>query len=332
MGYTHYWRRVRELDPLNFAAAVADCRKICNALPIPIGDGLGEGEPVFTHELIAFNGHVDSGSFSRDGVGLMWPSEKAEGVATVGQNARGPGNWCGGSYLGSRAVAENGDGSYESFIVEQRVDRDKNQADLKGRYFDCCKTNFRPYDLLVQCSLIALKEHLGDQIRVTSDGSSEQWNEARDGCQVFLGYGLLFELDDKTPDTLPDLPPEPPKPGRGPVDRNGAIKRIRSALKRRSGRDWSVTGGRGTAWGWIRISAPPRRLTDDWEGGPRSADGDYFGYMTLEDRETLGNLLNLGKEAHPQGVSIPASSGHRWEYIDRAEGREPQEFGVQYWD
>lgn len=330
MGYTHYWRRVRELDALKFAAAVADCRKICSALPIPLGDGSGEGEPIFDQELIAFNGHVDSGSFSRDGSGLNWPSEKAEGVATVGQEAAG-GHWFAGRVLSSRAVAENGDGSYESFIVERVVGRDPQRADKKGRFFDCCKTNFRPYDLLVQCSLIALKEHLGDQIRVTSDGTSEQWNEARDGCQVFLGYGLLFELDDQTPDTLPDVPPPPPKPGRGSLDRDAAIKRIRSALKRRSGRDWSVRGDRGTAWGWIHITAPPRRRTSEWDGGP-CTDPDSRYYMTLEDRQILGGLLNLGKPAHPQGVSIAASSDYRWEYVDRAEGREPESFGTRYWD
>lgn len=43
------------------------------------------------------------------------------------------------------------------------------------------------------------------------------------------------------------------------MDRNETIKRIKDALKRRSGKPWSVTGGRGTAWGWITIDAPPAR-------------------------------------------------------------------------
>jgi hypothetical protein len=45
------------------------------------------------------------------------------------------------------------------------------------------------------------------------------------------------------------------------MDRDETIKRIRKALRARSGKDWSVTGGRGTAWGWITIDAPPRRRT-----------------------------------------------------------------------
>ena len=53
-------------------------------------------------------------------------------------------------------------------------------------------------------------------------------------------------------------------PVRVPVEdltRDQAIKRIRDALKLRSGKPWSVTGGTGTAWGWIRIDAPPARRT-----------------------------------------------------------------------
>jgi hypothetical protein len=45
------------------------------------------------------------------------------------------------------------------------------------------------------------------------------------------------------------------------VDRDEAIARIKSALKLRSGKTWSVKGNRGTAWGWIDIDAPPKRRT-----------------------------------------------------------------------
>ena len=33
------------------------------------------------------------------------------------------------------------------------------------------------------------------------------------------------------------------------MDRKETIKRIKTALERRSGKKWSVTGGQGTAWG-----------------------------------------------------------------------------------
>lgn len=101
------------------------------------------------------------------------------------------------------------------------------------------------------------------------------------------------------------------------MDRDEAIKRIRAGLKRRSGKVWSVKGGRGTGWGWIKIASPPRRL-----------DGYY---MTPEDCAELARLL--GKETiHFQGESIPASSDYRREYVARAEGRPVETFGVPYWD
>ena len=101
-------------------------------------------------------------------------------------------------------------------------------------------------------------------------------------------------------------------------DRDDTIRIIRDALKRRSGKAWSVTGGRGTAWGWIAITVPPRRRTE-------------FGGMTDSDRAELAQLLGLDS-AHFQGVNIPASSDYRREYIDRAEGRTPSVVGRPYWD
>ena len=106
------------------------------------------------------------------------------------------------------------------------------------------------------------------------------------------------------------------------MDRNSAIKEIRTALRRRSGKSWSVTGGHGTAWGWIRITAPPKRLVN--------------GSMTDEDRIELSKLLGLETVAfvavHSQGESIPNSSAYYQEYIDRANGREPSVRGRPYWD
>jgi len=43
------------------------------------------------------------------------------------------------------------------------------------------------------------------------------------------------------------------------MNRNEVIKVIKENLKKRSGKSWSVTGGRGTAYGWITIDSPPSR-------------------------------------------------------------------------
>lgn len=101
------------------------------------------------------------------------------------------------------------------------------------------------------------------------------------------------------------------------MDRDDAIKAIKTALKNRSRKSWSVTGGKGTAWGWIKIQAPPKRLD-----GSRMSD---------EDRADLASLLGLSS-VHGQGCMIAASSAHYREYVDRAEGREPAAIAEPYWD
>ncbi len=101
--------------------------------------------------------------------------------------------------------------------------------------------------------------------------------------------------------------------------RNATIKRIKAALKNRSGKSWSVTGGKGTAWGWITITAPPSRR----EG---------FGYLSDADTLELTALLGLPRAVHTQGENIPSGYDYYGEYIDRAEGRTPTECGQQYWD
>jgi hypothetical protein len=101
------------------------------------------------------------------------------------------------------------------------------------------------------------------------------------------------------------------------TERDEAIVLIRAALKRRSGKSWSVKGGRGTAWGWISISSPPSRKVGGWQ-------------LSEADQAELSALL--GRTVHHQGVSVPASSEYRREFIARAEGREPEVVGTPYWD
>lgn len=126
-------------------------------------------------------------------------------------------------------------------------------------------------------------------------------------------------------------------------DRDQTIKRIKSALEKRSGKKWSVTGGRGTDWGWLMIDAPPARRT--WghrlkaNASPAQLFEDYEEYDTGEpgghtspaERAELAKLLGLDS-VHHQGVSIPASNAHYQEYIDRAEGRTPAKLAEAYWD
>lgn len=155
--------------------------------------------------------------------------------------------------------------------------------------------------------------------------------------------------------------PDPAARIDGRMDTVDVCKRIKAALKARSGKVWSVTKGKGTAGGWIKIDAPKARLSCDmWHryimgfdgtcrdcglgrfmAGSRSApdacpehvctDECYRAYISPADRAELATLLGL-ERVHPQGASIMSSTDAYIEYIDRAEGRPPRRFGVPYWD
>lgn len=128
-------------------------------------------------------------------------------------------------------------------------------------------------------------------------------------------------------------------------DRNDTIKIIRDALKRRSGKSWSVIGGRGTAWGWIRVEAPPARRTwkcrekvnanefEKWSDKFEEFDcGESNHAMSNAEVHELAKLFNIEPGQANGGVSIPASSDYRREYIDRALGKTPSKIAQPYWD
>jgi hypothetical protein len=132
-------------------------------------------------------------------------------------------------------------------------------------------------------------------------------------------------------------------PERKRPTREEAIKRIKAGLEKRSGKRWSVTGGRGTAWGWLSIDALPKDRT--WAHKKRDESlpglpGDYVEYdtgrpashMSPARREELGKLLGLTGPAHIQGVSIPSGGSYWDEYIERAETGKSDIKSTPYWD
>jgi hypothetical protein len=98
--------------------------------------------------------------------------------------------------------------------------------------------------------------------------------------------------------------------------RDDTIQKINAALKAR-GLRYSVTGGRGTAWGWITIDLMPAVYNGLDEAG-RTAAYRKLGDDFLEARRT--------------SISIPAGSDYYREYIERAQGLKPAVCGTPYWD
>lgn len=94
---------------------------------------------------------------------------------------------------------------YEPFrLTRVRVAKRGERAKDDGLWFDFCKTERRPYDLLVAASLLVLKRHLGNGVRVMTDGKDNDWSVATTGstpgpkafCQTVLGYGQEYAIDE----------------------------------------------------------------------------------------------------------------------------------------
>jgi hypothetical protein len=104
------------------------------------------------------------------------------------------GSWFAGCQLRARTCG--GDCSHEGLVLARVLQVAPWQRPEARRYFECCKTAYKPYYLAAQCALLIAKEHLGEAIVVSSDGSAEHWDEARALCENVLGYGEDFRLAD----------------------------------------------------------------------------------------------------------------------------------------
>jgi len=209
MGYTHYWYREREIEAPAFHNIVEDFKKLLplfKVLDIPLANGFGEDKPVIDDRKVWFNGLRNCGHPKNKHIGLAWPSDSPKfGTAS---NSEGTicGSWCAGVVINQRTC--DGDCSYETFhfpriipdeyahkigkIRYHKIDGTViyNPPERVGRYFDFCKTNFKPYDLAVQVFLVIAKHHLGSRIIVASDGTIQQWLDAVQICQNAFSYGM----------------------------------------------------------------------------------------------------------------------------------------------
>lgn len=169
----------------------------------------GEGKPIITYDKVSFNGSKHCGHPVDEDVTIPWPSDDAGGIAEAFEEAKA-GRWNFGTMLQKRTCG--GDCSYESFVFPRILDDDGfarqigeigyydqegkpvyNEKNRVGKYFDFCKTAFRPYDWAVITFLIIAKHYIKNRIVVASDGTDNQWFDGKLLCQSELGYGLEYE-------------------------------------------------------------------------------------------------------------------------------------------
>jgi hypothetical protein len=196
MGYTHYWYREQEIERETMQRIADDFAAVVlklDELGVYLAGGDGKGVPEITPELVCFNGVENCGHSANASIVIPWPNLNAKGVID-GKGERA-GSWFAGALLDKRCC--DGDCSYETFYFPREFDMSGFvQVEREGpqnpperrRYFAFTKTAYRPYDLAVNAFLVIAKHHLGDKIRVSSDGEIANWVEGIELCRIYLGY------------------------------------------------------------------------------------------------------------------------------------------------
>ncbi len=193
MGYTHYWNREQKIAQQIMESIVNDFRKIVKtiSLYVDLAGGSGEGNPEITYDKIWFNGKEKCGHPQKD-LGIAWPDNDAGGIANPFSEVVQKGTWFAGSKLQKRTCG--GDCSHETMYFPRIMKLESYNEPKNGLYFNFCETAFKPYDLAVISLLIIAKHYLNEKIKVSSDGTEEQWFDGKFICQQVLGYGLDFKL------------------------------------------------------------------------------------------------------------------------------------------
>jgi len=196
MGYTHYWRREKEIEQSKFNDILIDFKKVLPEIEkagVQLADGRGEETPIFNSEEIIFNGKAKCGHKVDERIIIPWPTKNAGGVANNWKEDAKKGNWFAGAEIEKRVC--NGDCSYETFSFPRVFKPESWSRPEEGLYFEFCKTAFRPYDFAVIAFLIIAKHHLQEKIKVSSDGEDQHWFDGKMLCQMILGYGFEYRID-----------------------------------------------------------------------------------------------------------------------------------------
>lgn len=190
MGYTHYWYKEKEISKETYKEIITDFQKVLPKIEehVKLADGMGDNKAVINilKGQVIFNGISQCGH-KQHNLGITWPVKNAGGVGDSGKEAK-DGQWFAGAKLSTRSCG--GDCSHESFVFDRIDSRADADDDYKEKYFNFCKTAFKPYDLAVIIFLIIAKYKLKEKINVSSAGDDDAWFDGKMFCHESLGYGL----------------------------------------------------------------------------------------------------------------------------------------------
>ena len=223
-AYEQYWLAAPELPQREWDLAAGDFARIAAALHaagLCLAGPDGDGGAVINGDVIAFNGVRRCGHAPQRRGGVAWPDPGATGIARQAQGSARPAAAAAaeeglGEYsprmppLIAPASARACDGSCAAgpFVLRRTMPdneytkvygtespltingvRDAIPREWVGKYFNKCRTLYKPYDLAVCCCLLVAKRWFGALMVVASDGTNDNWADVRGACQRVLGYG-----------------------------------------------------------------------------------------------------------------------------------------------
>ncbi len=174
--------------------------------------------------------------------------------------------------------------------------------------------------------------------------NSDEFATAIDEADA-LHHGKIFWQETKfEPSPADPLADEADRMFCDVADRNQIMKEMKKRLELRSGMKWSVRGGKGTAYGWLHISAPPSRKKyrhiDKVIGVNIRGREIYeevfdeaaeYGSPGPVDRHILALLLNKDHRSNGDW-GVPSSRAYYVEFLARCAGRIPSVNATPYWD
>lgn len=194
MGYTHYWKRKKEISEDKYKKIIKDFKRLIpefENIGIILANGYGRDKPVINEQRIWINGKSNCGHPKYD-YHIAWPSEDAGGINLKDNTSQD--TWFAGAQLSQRSCG--GDCSHETFYFPKVYEPADWEKPENGLFFECCKTAFKPYDLVITTCLIIIKYYLGNNIVVSTDGEDQHWFDAKLICQTELGYGMEYKIND----------------------------------------------------------------------------------------------------------------------------------------
>lgn len=194
MGYTHYFYiKEGEIKQQVWNDFLKDVKVLIKAMPehnkyyypeypLAINGCFKYEKPKFTKQMIWFNG---GNGLPRKKVPYSYQDNSGTTISGMEWQDQEHGN------------KDWNDLGHETFVLTRKNKKEDYEDKNRTHTFRFCKTQYKPYDMVVQGVLILAKYHFKDDIKVSSDGNMEDWKHSFEWTASIHKKVLGLMLNDK---------------------------------------------------------------------------------------------------------------------------------------